>query len=160
MPTITTADAILTATKDPQETLKGDIPQPQHDKGMVDKFIAVLNTKAKTYQIDKILEERARTEKAQAQRVTADTNKNEDVCLDKEDLKKVLPKADTPAANTRSHVGSGQRTVTHEVLMTMLDISGTSAILTPKSTASRKFPKKFFTKMAAAVLDGDSGDLL
>ena len=44
--------------------------------------------------------------------------------------------------------------------MTMLDVSGTGAMLTPKSTASRKFPKKFFTKMAADVLDGDAGELL
>ena len=55
MPTITVADAILTATKDLQESLEGDIPQSQYDKGMVDKFIEVLNAKAKTYQIDKVL---------------------------------------------------------------------------------------------------------
>ena len=44
--------------------------------------------------------------------------------------------------------------------MTVLDISGTGYLLTPKSTASTKFPKKFFSKMAAAVLDGDTGELL
>ena len=57
-------------------------------------------------------------------------------------------------------MGSGQRTVTQEVLMTVLDISGTGCLLTPKSTASRKFPKNFFSEMAAAVLDGDTGELL
>ena len=86
MPTITTADAILTATKDLQETLEGDIPQSEYDKGMVNKCIEILNVKAKTYQIDKILEQRAQTETAQSQRVTADTNENEDICLDEEDL--------------------------------------------------------------------------
>ena len=56
MPTITPADALLTATSDLRETLEGDIPRSQYNKGMVDKFITVLNAKAKTYQIDKILE--------------------------------------------------------------------------------------------------------
>ena len=68
--------------------------------------------------------------------MAADTSKSdEDVCLDEEDLKEALPKADTPAANTRSHVGSGQRSVTQEVLMTVMDISGVGYILTQKSTA-------------------------
>ena len=97
---------------------------------------------------------------AQSQRVAADTNKNEDICLDAEELEESLPEADTPAANTRSRVGSGQCTVTQEVIMTVMDISGVGYKLTPKSTASRKFPKQFFTKMAAAVLDGDTGELL
>ena len=82
------------------------------------------------------------------------------MCLDEEDLKEALPEADTPAANTRSRVGSGQRSGTQEVLMTVMDISGVGYMLTPKSTASRKFPKKFFSKMATAVLDGDTGELL
>ena len=92
--------------------------------------------------------------------MAADSNENEDVCLDKEDLEEALPEADTPAANTRSLVETGQHSVTQEVLMTVLDISGTGYLLTPKSTASRKFPKQFFSKMAAAVLDGDTGKLL
>ena len=92
--------------------------------------------------------------------MTVDTNENEDICLDKEELKEALPKADTPIANTTSRVGSGQRSVTQEVLMTVIDISGVGFKLTPQSTASRKFPKQFFTKMAAAVLDGDTGKLL
>ena len=86
MPTITPADAILTTMKDLQESLKGDIPHSQYDKGMVDKFIEILNAKAKTYQIDKILEQRAQTEAAQSQRVAADTNEDEDICLDDEDI--------------------------------------------------------------------------
>ena len=44
--------------------------------------------------------------------------------------------------------------------MTVMDISGVGYMLTPKSTCSRKFPKKFFSEMAAAVLDGDTGKLL
>ena len=44
--------------------------------------------------------------------------------------------------------------------MTEMDISGVGFMLTPKSTASRKFPKNFFSEMAAAVLDGDTGELL
>ena len=146
MPTITPADAILTATKDLQEALKGDTPQSQYDKGMVDKFIEILNAKAKSYQIDKILEQRAQMEAAQSQRVVADTNEDEDICLDDEDIQETPPEADTPAANTRSRVGSGQRTVTQEVLMTVLDISGTGYLLTPKSTASRKFPRNSLVK--------------
>ena len=59
MPTVTPTDAILAATRDLQEALEGDTPQSQYDKGIVDKFIAVLNAKTKTYQIDKILEQRA-----------------------------------------------------------------------------------------------------
>ena len=160
MPTITTADAIMTATKDLQETLKGDTPQSQYDKGMVDKFTEILNAKAKTYQIDKILERRAQKEAAQSQRVSADTNEDEDICLDEEDLPDTSPEQDTPAANKHSRVGSGQRTVTQEVLMTVLDISVTGYLLTPNSTASRKFHKQFFSEMAAAILDGDTGKLL
>ena len=83
MPTITPADALLTATKDLQEALKGDIPKSQYNKGMVDKFIEILNAKAKTYQIDKILDQRMRTKAAQSQRVGADTNEDEDMCLAK-----------------------------------------------------------------------------
>ena len=127
---------------------------------MVNKFIAVLNANAKTYQIDKTLQERAQPEKAQDERVVADTNKNEDVCLDEEDLEEALLEVDTPAANTRSRVRSGQRSVTQEALTTVLDISGMGYMLTPKITSSRKFPKKFFTEMAAAVLDGDTGMLI
>ena len=127
---------------------------------MVDKFIEILNANAKTYEINKILEQRAQTEAAQSKRVAANTNEDDDICLDDEDLEETQPEADTPAANTRSRVGSGQRTVTQEVLMTVMDISGVSYKLTPKSTASRKFPKQFFTKMAAAILDGDTGELL
>ena len=93
--------------------------------------------------------------------MAAATNESDkDVCLHKEDLEEALPKADTSAASTKSRVGSDQRSIMQEIPMTMLDISGTGAMLTPKSTASRKFPKKFLTKMAAAVLDGDSGELL
>ena len=44
--------------------------------------------------------------------------------------------------------------------MTVLGISGVGYMLTPKITASRKFPKKFFSKMADAVLDHDTGELL
>ena len=55
MPTITPADALLTATSDLRETLEGDIPRSQYDKGMVNKFIAVLDANAKTYPIDKNL---------------------------------------------------------------------------------------------------------
>ena len=82
------------------------------------------------------------------------------MCLDEEDLEDALPKADTPAANTRSRVRSGQHTGTQEVLMAVIDISGTGYMLTPKSTASKKFPKKLFTDMAANVLDGDADELL
>ena len=146
--------------KDLQESLDGDIPQFQYDKGMVDKFIEVLNAKTKSYQIFKILEQRARTEAAQSQRVATDSNEEENTCLDKEDPQETPPVPDTPATNTRSRVGSGQRTVTQEVLMTVLDISGTGYLLTPRSTASQKFPKKMFSEMAAAVLDGDTGELM
>ena len=60
MPTITTTNAVLTATKDLTTALEGDIPQSQYDKGMVNKFVEVMNAKAKTYQIDKILAHRAK----------------------------------------------------------------------------------------------------
>ena len=99
---------------------------------MVDKFIEVLNAKAKTYQIDKILEHRARNAAAQAQRVVADTNEAEDECLDKELQNEAQPEADNPAVSTRSRAGSGQRTVTQEVLFTVMDISGVGYELTPK----------------------------
>ena len=57
-------------------------------------------------------------------------------------------------------MGSGQWTVTQEVLFTVMDISGVGYEPTPKSTASRKFPKQFFSEISAAVLDGDTGKLL
>ena len=44
--------------------------------------------------------------------------------------------------------------------MTVLNISGTGYLTTPRSAASRKFPKKMFSKMAVAVLDGDTGKLM
>ena len=42
----------------------------------------------------------------------------------------------------------------------MLDIYGKGNKLTPQSTTSMKVLTEFFTKMANAVLDGDSGKLL
>ena len=42
----------------------------------------------------------------------------------------------------------------------MLDILGTGEKFSPRSIVSRKFPAKFSTEMANAVLDGDSGKLL
>ena len=45
-------------------------------------------------------------------------------------------------------------------MFTVIDTSGVGYKLTPKSTASRKFPKRFFSEIAAAVLDGDNGKLL
>ena len=84
MPTITTADAILTATKDLTTALEGDIPQSQYDKGMTEKCIKVMNAKAKTDQTDKILESRARNGAAQPQRVAAAANEDEEVCVDEE----------------------------------------------------------------------------
>ena len=74
---------------------------------MVDKFIRILNAKAKIHQIDKILAQRVRTEAAQSQRVAADTNEDKDICLNDEDLQETPSEPDTPVANTRSHVGSG-----------------------------------------------------
>ena len=100
MPTITTADALLTATKDLKETVRGDIPMSQYDKNLVENFMKLLNAKAKTLQIDEILEQRARTEAAQAQRVATDSEE-EDACLEEEDPQKTPPVPDTPAANTR-----------------------------------------------------------
>ena len=66
MPTITTADALLTATRDLEETIKGNIPMSQYDTNLVTNFMKLLNAKAKTLQIDKILEARATTEAARA----------------------------------------------------------------------------------------------
>ena len=75
------------------------------------------------------------------QRVSADTNEDEDICLDEHDLPETSPEQDTPAAYTRSRLGSGQRTVTQEVLMTVLDISGTGYLLTPKKHRLKKVPQ-------------------
>ena len=92
--------------------------------------------------------------------MVADTNELEDECLDEENPEEAQPEADSPAANARSRAGSGQRAITQEVLFTVMDISGVGCEMSPKSTASRKFPKQFFSKIAAVVLDGDTGELL
>ena len=94
----------------------------------------LLNAKAKSHQIDKILEQRARTEAAQSQRVATDFEE-EDACLDEEDPQETPPVPDTPVTNTRSRAGSGQRTVMQEVLMTVLEISGSGNLPTPRSIA-------------------------
>ena len=41
-----------------------------------------------------------------------------------------------------------------------MDISGVGYEMSPQNTASRQFPKRFFGEIAAAVLDGDTGELL
>ena len=107
MPTITTADALLTATKDLEETVKGDIPMSQYDKNLVKNFMKLLNAKAKTLQTDEILEQRARTEASQAQRVPTDSEE-EDAGVDEEYPQETPPVPNTPATNTRSRAGSGQ----------------------------------------------------
>ena len=113
---------------------------------MVDKFIATLIANAKTYQIDTILRQRLPTEKAKEQRVAAATKESDDnVCLNESEHEEASTEADTHVFNTRSRVGYSPRLVTQEALMTMLDISGTGAMLTPKHTGSRKFPAKSFS---------------
>ena len=85
---------------------------------------------------------------------------DENVCLNELEPEEASPEAEIPAANIMSRVGSSSRSVMQEVLMTMLDISRTGAMLTLKSTASRKFPAKFFTEMVNSVLDSASGKFL
>ena len=107
MPTITPADAILTATRDLREALKRDIPQSQYDKGMVDQFIATLNANTKNYQSDAVLQQRVHAAMAKEQRVAAATNESgEDVCLNDPESEEVSLKANIPATNTISRVGS------------------------------------------------------
>ena len=55
MPTITPADALLTAAGDLREAIHGGIPQSQYDKGIVDQFMAILNANDKNYQSDSVL---------------------------------------------------------------------------------------------------------
>ena len=92
--------------------------------------------------------------------MAAAANEDEDAHVDEEVQCEPAPEASGPASRTSSRAGSGQRTVTQEVLFTVTDISGVGYELTPKSTASRKFPEQFFSEIAAAVLDGDTGELL
>ena len=113
MPTITTADAILTATKDLTTVLEGDIPQSQYDKGMTEKFIEVMNAKAKSYQIDKILENRAIKGAVQAQRVAAAASEDDAHVVEEVECE-LAPEASGPASRTRSRAGSEQRSVTQD----------------------------------------------
>ena len=112
MPTLTPAEEILTATSHLHEAPEGDIPQSQYDKGVVDKFIAILNTNAKNHQSDAVLRHRVQTDNVKEQRVAAATvESDENVCLNKSNPNDAPPKEDMPAANTRSRVGSSKRSV-------------------------------------------------
>ena len=82
--------------------------------------------------------------KTKEQRVETAVGENgEDTCFDDPEKEEALPEADSPASNTRSGLGSNQQLVTHDVLMTILDISGTGVKLTVRSTTSRKSPTYF-----------------
>ena len=68
---------------------------------------------------------------------------------------------DTPADNTRSKTRS-QETImrmSDEVMVLCVQMSKKSTI-SPKAAASRKYPMQLLCKLAGAVLDQDTGDLL
>ena len=62
--------------------------------------------------------------------------------------------SDTPARNTRAQ----RRTLTQDVMYFGMNITSTPA--TPRNLASQKFPMKLLCKIAVAVLDGSTGELL
>ena len=61
--------------------------------------------------------------------------------------------ADSPSTNTRS-----RRSITDEIMLSVLEMSPHK--ITPRNTASRKFPLAFLAEMAGAVLDSATGELL
>mgnify|MGYP007089473653 CR=1 FL=1 len=67
-------------------------------------------------------------------------------------------KQDGPAFNTRSKTRA--RSLTQEVALQAIEISGRGAKLTARSTAARKYPLEFLCEYANAVLDGETGELL
>ena len=62
--------------------------------------------------------------------------------------------SDTPERNTRAQ----RRTLTQEVIYCFMNTTSTPA--TPKNLVSRKFPMKLLCKIAGAVLDRSTGELL
>ena len=67
-------------------------------------------------------------------------------------------KQDGPDFNTRSK--TRVRSLTQEVALQAIEISGRGAKLTARSTAARKYPLEFLCEYANAVLDGETGELL
>ena len=63
-------------------------------------------------------------------------------------------KTDAPARNTRSQ----RRTLTQAVVYSCMDITSTPA--TPRQLASWKLPMKLLCKIAGAILDASTGELL
>ncbi len=64
------------------------------------------------------------------------------------------------AANTRAARRAAPRTITQEAILTTIDISKSAENITARQTASRKYPLAFLCDLAAAVLDGETGEML
>ncbi len=67
-------------------------------------------------------------------------------------------KQEGPAFNMRSKTRA--RTLTQEVELQAMEVSGRGAKLTAQSTAARNYPLEFLCDYANDVLDGETGELL
>ena len=143
----TNSDAILKATGDLDKALSGVLPTKGPTKEALDRIISSLKGHAKT-QETKVDEQRRSRAEAQSQRVeveyptTTPSRAESPPMVSQDDA--------SPSQNTRA--ANQQR------LTSALEIAGLS--LNAKQASRRRFPLAFFCTLAAAVLDGATGELM
>jgi len=170
MPTLTTADALLKAAHDMTTALLGGVTTTNQSaealKQLMDIFKAnaeaeklVENaTRPQRVRMDDAKQQRVDRELKQAQATLAENpldNANDSTIISHELENDEEQVTDSPATNTRS-----KRTLTQEVMLMTMDISGKASEFTPRQAATRQFPSDFIMEFAGAVLDGATGNLL
>ena len=101
-------------------------------------------------EIIKVVEQPPRVREEASTPPRVDCNRIEEVPR----FRKQEYEADTPERSTRAQ----RRTQTQEVIYSFMNITSTPE--TPRNLASRKFPIKLLCKIAGAVLDRSTGELL
>ena len=189
MPTITNADALLTAAQDMTTALKGGVAQTSETAAAIKALLAIYkeNADMEKEKENAANSQRVRMDDARAQRVlqeiehaTATRQHNQqsqappleveypDEESEDDEDDEILAEVtaggkvhteDAPANNTRSRAAV-PRTITQEAIFATLEVSGASANISARSAASRKYPLQFLCDFAGAVLDGASGEML
>ena len=188
LPTITNADALLKSAEDMTTALKGGIPQTSETTAAIQALLAIYkeNANAEKEKENAANSQRVRMNEARTQRVLEEIKQatstavppmeTEVVPLEVEQVppleaERVAPleveypststtiENDYVAANTRAR-RAAPRTITQEAILTTIDISKSAENITARQTASRKYPLAFLCDLAAAVLDGETGEML
>jgi hypothetical protein len=186
MPTILTSDALICAADNLTDAIAGIIPPPNITTNAIDQLINIFKLQA-TKNKDAASAQRVLKERAQAERVSNETNKKSPITkptttttttpMSFPPLELEYPDLDTgmlqgtpmisqdkkgnnasPAANTC--LQQKVRTITKDYLFHLMDTPELPRLFTNQQAASRRYPLQFLCNFANAVLDDETGNLL